>query len=62
TAGLAREFLEELLTKSPFPVRGIQVDGGSEFYGEFEEACREYGIELFVLPPRSPTSVGWWND
>ncbi|MBC7218013.1 MAG: transposase [Candidatus Caldatribacterium sp.] len=58
TAGLAREFLEELLQKSPFPVRGIQVDGGSEFYGEFEEACREYGIELFVLPPRSPKLNG----
>ncbi|MBC7218044.1 MAG: transposase, partial [Candidatus Caldatribacterium sp.] len=35
-----------------------QVDGGSEFYGEFEEACREYGIELFVLPPRSPKLNG----
>jgi len=36
TANLARVFLEELLRKCPFPVRAIQVDGGSEFYGEFE--------------------------
>ncbi|WP_427365685.1 AAA family ATPase [Candidatus Caldatribacterium saccharofermentans] len=51
-------FLEELLRKCPFPVRAIQVDGGSEFYGEFEEACKEYGIKLFVLPPRSPKLNG----
>jgi transposase InsO family protein len=61
TANLARVFLEELLRKCPFPVRAIQVDGGSEFYGEFEKACKEYGIKLFVLPPRSPISVEWWN-
>ena len=29
------------------PVKAIQVDGGSEFQGEFEEACRERGILLF---------------
>jgi putative transposase len=42
-------------------VRAIQVDGGSEFYGEFEGPRKEYGIKLFVLPPRSPISVEWWN-
>ncbi|NSW75578.1 MAG: transposase, partial [Candidatus Atribacteria bacterium] len=41
TASAARRFLEELLKKSPFPVKAIQVDGGSEFYGAFEEACKE---------------------
>jgi len=29
------------------------VDGGSEFMAEFEMACQEQGIQLFVLPPRS---------
>ena len=43
----------------PFPVRAIQVDGGSEFCGEFEEACRERGIRLFVLPPHSPKLNGY---
>jgi len=35
-----------------FAVRAIQVDGGSEFMAQFEVACRERGIRLFVLPPR----------
>ena len=38
--------------------RAIQVDGGSEFKAEFEEACRRKGILLFVLPPRSPKLNG----
>ncbi len=42
----------------PFPVRTIQVDGGSEFMGEFEVACQAKGIRLFVLPPRSPKLNG----
>ena len=40
------------------PVHAIQVDGGSEFQAGFEEACRERGIRLFVLPPRSPKLNG----
>jgi len=39
-------------------VRAIQVDGGSEFQGAFEEACQQQGINLFVLPPRSPKLSG----
>ena len=42
----------------PFPVRAIQVDGGSEFMAQFETACKERGIRLFVLPPRSPKLNG----
>jgi putative transposase len=58
TAGTARDFLTELLARLPFPVRAIQVDGGSEFMAEFEVACQERGITLFVLPPRSPKLNG----
>ncbi len=58
TSSLAKEFLEELIRASPFKVRGVQVDGGSEFYGDFEEACKELGIRLFTLPPRSPKLNG----
>jgi transposase len=54
TAGTARDFLDELDARLPFPIRAIQVDGGSEFMAEFEAACQERGIPLFVLPPRSP--------
>ena len=34
------------------------MDGGSEFQAAFEQACRELGIKLFVLPPRSPKLNG----
>ena len=42
----------------PFPVKAIQVDGGSEFQSAFEEACQEMKLPLFVLPPRSPKLNG----
>ena len=58
TATTAKAFLEALQARIPFPVRAIQVDGGSEFEASFEEACRERGIKLFVLPPRSPKLNG----
>jgi len=58
TAGTARDFLEDLLERSPFPINGLQVDGGSEFMAEFETACQERAIPLFVLPPRSPKLNG----
>jgi len=31
----------------------IQVDGGTEFRGTLETACKEIGLRLFVLTPRS---------
>jgi transposase InsO family protein len=58
TAITARDFLDTVLERMPGPVRAIQVDGGSEFKAEFEEACREKGLRLFVLPPRSPKLNG----
>jgi putative transposase len=36
----------------------LQVDGGSGFAAEFEAACRQRGLYLFVLPPRSPRLNG----
>ena len=58
TAVTAASFLEELQCRMPFPVRAIQVDGGSEFKAEFEAACAAKGLHLFVLPPRSPKLNG----
>lgn len=58
TARTAVRFLDALQERMPFPVRAIQVDGGSEFKAEFERACQERGIRLFVLPPRSPRLNG----
>ena len=42
----------------PFPVKAIQVDGGSEFEAIFEQECQRRGIKPFVLPPRSPKLSG----
>ncbi|GAB6942424.1 IS481 family transposase [Thermus brockianus] len=58
TAKGAAGFLAEVVARAPFPIRAIQVDGGSEFMGAFEEACRRLGLKLFVLPPRSPEQNG----
>ncbi len=58
TAATAREFLVTMQQRLPFPLRAIQVDGGSEFMAEFEAACQDQGIHLFVLPPHSPKLNG----
>lgn len=58
TAQSATQFLETLLHRMPFPIRALQVDGGSEFAAEFELACQQRGLHLFVLPPRSPKLNG----
>jgi putative transposase len=58
TAHAAAGFLDTILARMPFPVRAIQVDGGSEFMADFEDACQERGVRLFVLPPRSPKLNG----
>jgi transposase InsO family protein len=58
TAVTASDFLDAVLARTPFEVRAIQVDGGSEFKAEFEAACQEKGLLLFVLPPRSPKLNG----
>lgn len=58
TANTAAQFLDSLQERSPFPIRGIQVDGGSEFKADFEALCQLRGLRLFVLPPRSPKLNG----
>ena len=58
TARNAASFLDKLQAEMPFPVTAIQVDGGSEFMEKFEQECQRRGIELWVLPPRSPQLYG----
>lgn len=50
----ALAFLAHLLETSPFPVRAIQVDQGSEFKDAFEDACLGLGITLFENHARTP--------
>jgi transposase InsO family protein len=58
TAGRARALLDKLITTSPFPAKGIQVDGGSEFMAAFEQLCADQALTLFVLPPKRPQLSG----
>lgn len=58
TSRTAAEFLDTILARMPFKVKAIQVDGGSEYHAEFEEACQRLGLKLFVLPPHSPKLNG----
>jgi putative transposase len=58
TAFAAAQFLETLQHRMPFPIRAVQVDGGSEFAAQFEQPCQQKGLHLFVLPPRSPKLNG----
>ena len=58
TAQAATEFLDTLQHRMPFPIRAVQIDGGPEFAAEFEQACQQRGVHLFVLPPRSPKLNG----
>jgi transposase InsO family protein len=58
TALLASRALDDLVARCPFSIRAIQIDGGSEFMAEFEEACQRLGLLLFLLPPRSPKLNG----
>lgn len=58
TSTAAAHFLREALPRMGFPIRALQIDGGSEFKAHFEAACQALGIQLFVLPPRSPKLNG----
>lgn len=58
TARAASLFLDKVLAEMPFPVRAIQVDGGSEFKAEFEDACANKRLVLYELPPKRPQLNG----
>ena len=58
TSNTASGFIGVLLKWMPFPIKAIQVDGGSEFQDAFEGECQKRGIKLLVLPPRSPKLNG----
>lgn len=54
----AKRFLKELINSAPFKILSIQVDGGSEFMKDFEKACKDFNIPLYVLPPQRPQYNG----
>jgi predicted transcriptional regulator len=58
TSHSAKKFLHQLIRNAPFKIYSVQVDGGSEFMAEFEQACADLDIALFVLPPKKPEYNG----
>ena len=58
TAKTASSFIDKVIKDSPFPIGSIQVDGGSEFMGDFEQACKKHRLKLAVLAPKSPKLNG----
>ena len=54
----SKRFLLDFVKLAPFQIQSIQVDGGSEFRAEFEDACAELNIPLIVLPPAKPKYNG----
>ena len=58
TSNTASDFIDVLLKRMPFPIKAIQVNGGSEFQNAFERECQKRGIKLFVLSPCSPKLSG----
>ena len=43
TSTLAAQFLGTLQQRMPFPLRALQVDGGSELAAAFEQPCQQRG-------------------
>lgn len=58
TATSASTILDAMEQRWPVKLQAIQVDGGSEFMAVFEQACKDRGIRLYVLPPHSPKLNG----
>ena len=58
TSRSAKRFLMDLVEQAPYPIRSLQVDGGSEFMADVEQACEDLGIPLIVLPPSKPQYNG----
>lgn len=58
TSRAAARILDVLQARAPFPLKALQIDGGSEFKAVFERECQRRKIPLFVLPPQSPKLNG----
>jgi len=50
----ARDFANKLLKVTPYPIKAIQTDNGSEFLKDFDKALADLGIVHFFTYPHSP--------
>ena len=61
-AAVAAEFLDRVVGHFEglgWPVQRVLTDGGSEFKGEFDEACRTHEIKHTRTKPRHPFTNGF---
>jgi putative transposase len=61
SATSAKSLLDKLLSEAPFPVRGIQVDGGAEFRSSSKPNARCAGWSSSCCRPSGPTSTAASN-
>ncbi|KTB47907.1 Winged helix-turn helix/Integrase core domain [Dehalogenimonas alkenigignens] len=54
-----RDFLDKLITVTPFTVARVQTDNGSEFQKHFAQACQDKGLVHFFNYPKHPQSNGY---
>lgn len=54
TAKNTTDFVEKLLSVTPYPILGVQTDNGSEFLEVFDQKAREAGIVHFFTYPKNP--------
>lgn len=54
----AADFAEKLVKVTPYPIKAIQTDNGSEFLKEFDKAIANVGIVHFFTYPRCPKQNG----
>ena len=47
-----------LLRESSENLKCIQTDNGGEYYGPFDEYCRQHGIQYQKTPPKTPQLNG----
>lgn len=53
------DFVEKFLQVSPFNIRRIQTDNGSEFASHFEDYCNNHGLIHYFNYPKHPQSNGF---
>jgi len=58
TSGSTKDFVEKLLKVTPYEIKGIQTDNGSEFLDHFDQTIAKTGIVHFFTYPRCPKQNG----
>ena len=53
-----KDFIEKLIRITPYEIKGIQTDNGSEFLNHFDQIIAKQGIVHFFTYPRCPKQNG----